>query len=577
MIPEKLHFVRAGQYTRPASLKLAFTALFFAVFAAPQAHAQAQFDSGGYNSSSTPQARAQESKLQKDRDKAQGITQPDEPEGNIPELQVFAAVSLAEVYSSNASGEANNFGGNSSGYDFYTEPGIHLGLLEQSRRLTASIHYSLTGQYHVRDHDLDQFINQLNADANAELLSQTLFLDTQAYAQPTALTRVGSLTASDDSPSNGNYRDTYGYSVRPTLMHQFGSFIETDLWAGQSGVYFVTPGGANNNPLPSFYNAPTNSNTTSIGARIASLDDFVRLKWSLNGSASNTYQANHNSQKVRSGTANASYSLTSSLSLIATGGYQIYHTSYLLNKDLDGPTILGGIQFVPSPNFYLYVQAGTQSNFPTYVGSLNWAVTPLTTITANANDQIETPQQQLLGNLQNPTGIPGANGPGGSPTSPTSPGAPPGSTANGGFPTDGLSIDNSVYRYRQFNADISRSTDRMHFDLAAFATLRERLNDVAGLSFIDKDEKNYGVRASVTRNLRRDLSGTIGLTASKANEFNGSDRLLEADIGLTYTANQTLSFYANTDILNRSSDQLIGFSNGDLTDVRVTVGVRKSF
>ncbi len=566
MIPEKLHLVRAGRSTRPVTLKLASAAAALAMFAAPQAHAQ--YDTGGYTSASTPEARAQQTKLQAARDKQRGIHDPNALTGPIPELQVFAAVSLAETYTSNSSGVSGG------GYDLYTEPGIHLSALEQSQHLTASFDYSLTGQYHIHNNDLNQFTHRLNAMANAELINDLLFLDAQAAARPQPLTRAGSLTANDGTPTDNNYRNTYSYAVRPTLIHQFGSAVETDLWVSQSGVFFVTPSSANTTPLPGFFRPPTNSNTSAVGARIAGLDDFVRLKWSLNGSASDTYQSQHNSQKVRSATANVSYSLTDSFSVLATGGYQIYHSSYLLNKDLDGPTILGGFQFTPSPNFYLYAQAGTQNNFPTYVGALSWKLTPLTSITANANDQVQTPQQQLMGDLQNPIGNPGSGG------SPGSSGGTPGSGDIGGLDGSGfgsgLSIDNSVYRFRRYTAAITHGTERTYYNLSVFATLRDKLNDIA-FNALDLHDKNYGIRASVNHKLRRDLSGLLAITASKAHEFNGTDRILQADADLNYKANDTLSFYLNNSILNRQSDSLVGFSNGNLTDVRVTVGVRKSF
>jgi len=565
MIPEMLHSVGAGRSTRPATLKLSLLAAALVLLAAPRA--EAQFDSGGYTSADTPEARAHQTKLEKDRAIREGILKKDALSAPIPELQVFAAVRLAETYTSNAAGST---GGNSS-YDLYTQPSIHLGALEQSQRLTASLNYTLMGQYHARDHDLDQLTHRLNAMANAELLEQTLFLDAQAYAAPQALTRAGTLTAADGTPTNNNYRNVYSYAVRPTLMHQFGSAVETDLWFSQSGVYFVTPSSANTTPLPGFFRPPTNSNSSAAGVRIAGLEDFVRLQWSLNASASNTQQSNHNSQKVRSATANLSYAVTSSIAVIGTGGYQIYHSSFLLNKDLDGPTLLGGLKFTPSPNFYFYVQAGTQSNFPTYIGQLSWKVTPLTTVTASANDRVSTPQQGLAGALQGlgSTGIP--SGPTDNP--PTS---QPGSATGGGLLSDGLSLDNSIYRYREFNADITRGSERTQYGLSVFATLRDRLNDIPGV-FLETHEKNYGVRATLTHKLRPDLTGGLSFSASKANEFNGKDTILEGDANLAYAASQTLSFFVNTSVLHRNSDNLVGFSNGNLTDVRVTVGVSKSF
>jgi hypothetical protein len=572
MIPEMLHPVGAGRSTRPATLKLALTAAAV-LFAATVTEAQAQFDSGGYTSADTPEARAHQSQEQTQRAQQQGLIPSATSLGPVPELQVFAAVSLAETYTSNASGTVG-----SSQDDFYTRPGIHLGFNEQTRHLTASANYSLTGQYYAREHDFNQLVHRLNAMANAELIEQTLFMDAQAFAQPASLTRAGALTANDGTPTNNNYRDTYGYAVRPTLMHQFGNAVETDLWFSQSGVFFVTPNSANTVPLPGFFRPPTNSNTSQVGARISSLDRFVRLKWSINGSASDTYQTAHNSQKVRSATANASYAVTNSIALIATGGYQTYHSSYLLNKDLDGPTLLGGLQFTPSPDFYLFVQAGTQSNFPTYIGRLLWKVTPRTTISANATDQVQTPQQQLLGNLQNPAGLPspGTGLPGDTSAPPPSTPATPGINTPSGFLGDGLSIDNSVYRYRQFNFDAHRTSERTSYGITAYATLRDRLNDLP-FNLLNTHEKTYGISADLRHSLRRDLIGGLRITASRANEFNGNDRILEGDASLNYIASETLSFNFLASVLNSQSNNLIGFANGDRTDVRITVGVTKSF
>lgn len=573
MIPETLHTVGAERSTRPATLKLALAAAALVVLVAPRA--EAQFDKGGYTSADTPEARAHQTKLQKERAVKQGTLDKDALTASIPELQVFAAVSLAETYTSNAAGST----GSNSGYDFYTQPSIHLGGLEQSEHLTASLNYTLTGQYHARDHDLDQFTHRLNAMANAELINQLLFIDAQAYAAPQALSRAGTLTAADGTPTNNNYRNTYSYSARPTLMHQFGSAVETDLWFSQSGVYFVTPSSANTTQLPGFFQPPRNSNTSAVGARIASLDDFVRLQWSLNATASDTYQSSHNSQKVRSAIANASYAITNSIAVIGTGGYQTYHSSFLLTKDLDGPTLLGGLKFTPNPNFYLFAQAGTQNNFPTYIGQLSWAITSLTSVSAKATDQVQTPQQNLTSGVQGLGGLLGSIGaPSSGDTSQPPPGTvpSPGSALGGDLLTDGLSLDNSVYRYRQFDASITRTGIRTRYDLSFFATLRDRLNNPTGF-LLNSHEKNYGIRASVSHHLQRDLTGRLAFTASKANEFNGNDTILEGDADLYYTASETLTFYLNNSVLHRDSNRLVGFSNGKLTDVRITVGVSKSF
>lgn len=560
MIHKKLHLVRAGRSTRPMTLKLVLAA---ALTMCGASQAYAQFDRGGYTSASTPLARAQQAEERQKRAAAEGIAGA-VPSGPIPELQVFAAVSLAETYTSNGSGTVGN-----GRDDFYTQGAIHLGALEQSRRLLASLDYSLTGQYYARNHDLDQLIHQLKAMANAELLEQTLFLDVQASARPQALTRAGALTAIDGTPTNNNYRNTYSYAARPTLMHQFGNIAEADLWFSQSGIFFVRPSSANTAPLPGFFRQPNNSNTSALGIRIASLSDFTRLKWSVNASASDTYQTGHQSQKARSALANLAYRITSDFAVIGTGGYQTYHSSFLLTKDLDGPTLLGGFQFTPSPNFNFFVEAGTQNNFPTYIGSLTWNLTPLTAITAEATDRIETPQQSILGDLQNSSGMLGE----GTPITPID--GTPG--VGGEIAGAGLSIDNSIYRNRRLEARITHTLIRTAVSLGIYATIRDRLDAIPSAPFLNRRNEYYGVRLLASHNLRRDLKGHMGFSASRANEFNGHDRILEGSVGLSYSASPTLSLYTDTSVLNRESTGLVGFSNGTLTDVRVTVGVRKSF
>src|SRR6185437_414153 len=109
-----LHPVGAGRSTRPPTLKLTLAvaaAASFMLVAAPRA--EAQFDSGGYTSADTPESRAHQSKLEKDRAVREGILKKDALSAPIPELQVFAAVRLAETYTSNAAGSAGR-----SSYDF---------------------------------------------------------------------------------------------------------------------------------------------------------------------------------------------------------------------------------------------------------------------------------------------------------------------------------------------------------------------------------------------------------------------------------------------------------------------------
>ncbi len=553
----KLHLCKAVRLNRAAALKLAVaSSVLLTLTAIP---AQAQYDKrGSYTSQDTPQARQQKS-----AEEAKRLPAGKGPSAPLPELQIFAAVDLAEIYTSNAGGTVA--GSNKS--DFYTRPRLNLAVRQQSARLSAMLDYSLSGEWYARNHRLDQLTHDLNASANAELLSEILFLDAQAFAKPTALSRAGSLVAGGTSPSRNNYRDTYGYAVRPTLIHQFGSFAEVNLWASQSGVFYVTPSTANTVPLPGFFIPPSNSQSTAIGIRIGSLSDFTRLQWSVSATANDTYQSNHNAHKQRMALVNLSYGITHDIRAIFTGGYQTYHSTYSVNKDLDGPTLLGGLQFTPTPNFMLYVMGGTQNNFPTYMGALQWHLSPMTSFALDVQDKVETPQERLMGNLRNGGGFtPGEN-----PVS--NPGTPIGSP----LPSDGLSMDNSISRYRRLTATFLHTTERMRYSLSVYGTLQDRLND-ALFPGLNTRSDSIGIRAGVSRNITQQIIGTASVGASRSNEFNGHHTLLEGHIGARYSASPTLSFYADTAILHRDSKNLIGgFENGNLIDTRVTIGVTKAF
>ncbi len=279
-----------------------------------------------------------------------------------------------------------------------------------------------------------------------------------------------------------------------------------------------------------------------------------------------------------------SYNFTNELAAIFTGGYQTYHSSFSLAKNLDGPTLLGGIQVITGPNFHFFAQAGTQNNFPTYIGSLAWLLDPLTSICANSTDEVKTPQERLLGNTQATadqaqTGLlstsqnsecvdPGAT------SAPPTAGASAGSDAT---PDESLGLENSLLRYRSYEALFRRASERMHYTLKIYDTIQDRLNIMPQLN-ISTRSTLYGVQASVERDLRHDLMGTISFDASKAQEFGGNDRILRGMLDLRYSATQTLSFYFETSVLNRQSEGLVaGLQNGGLIDTRVTVGVNKAF
>lgn len=576
MILERLRFGRGAHRVRPAALRLA-AATAVLVMAAPSAFAQITPMSTRDNTHRQERAqRAQDQtdRAQKKAAESQGISLPGGSE--IPALQVSAAVDLAEVYTSNASGTTGG-GGRS---DFFTRPGLNLGLRADTARWAVDADYYLTGEWHMRNHRLDRINNHLNMLAQGEVLPETLFLDARAFATPAVLSRAGSLTADQGSYSSTNTRDTYGFTFRPDLRHTFGGFAQGDLWVAQSGMYFVKPSGSVPTPIPSFFQPAQNTNSTTLTAQLASGTDFTRFTWVGTASATNTFQETA-WQKQRSAVANFQYALSRSFALVGTGGYSTYKSSLPLIKDLDGPIGLGGFRYTVDQTFLLMIQGGTQNNFPTYIGSLQWQIGPSMAFLASATDSVSTPQERVLGNLGNMGSTIGGDFYNGSTDFPFGGLGSPAPYGLGGqgvtpLPGDMLSFDNQVSRYRSFQASLSFQVERTSFRLTGYNSIQNRLTQpIPGIS---PRTTVYGARFDASRQMSREMTALASLEGSRAEEFGGNDRILRASVGLRYRLSMTSSIYTDGTILNRESEGLLGgFQNGSLTDVRVTVGIRKSF
>jgi uncharacterized protein (PEP-CTERM system associated) len=491
-----------------------------------------------------------------------------------PALLLNGAVDLAEGYDTNA---GSSLQGTSTGQpDTFTrgigELGIHYG----SRRLMLDAHYSLTGYYYNHFHSVDELQNRLNLTAKAVLVPDHLFLNFNAFAAPTTLSRVGPLSANQVSPSNINNRNTYGYIAQPMFQMRLGEYAISQTSLSEDQVNFTQPLPSNTSPTLPFVPAG-NTTSTSAVEQISSGPYFGRFKWDLTASYTDMQQTTQ-STKDSQGTVDAAYAVDRVIAVLATAGYDQFKASVPLTQSLSGPIAIGGFRYSFGPTFSLVAGAGVKNNFPTYLGSLHWDATAMFKIDGSLTDSIGTAQGNILNNL---SGLAlSAEGVFSYPQSnywqTLGQALFPQFGTVSPIPTLGLALDNSIDHDRTAQLAFVRQDpdQRTQYRLSFFSDTRNQLNVTT--QTIPSTSSLYGASLGATHKLRRDLTGYAGVTYSVANEFGGQDRIITANAGLTYSMAKDLDCYVTGQYLQReSSGQIAGIV--PLTDAVAVIGIRRMF
>jgi len=484
----------------------------------------------------------------------------------LPPFLFNGALDFSEGYTTNAGGVST------SKDDSFTRGILSLGLHYSSALLRADANYSLTGYYYNHFHNLDQWTQRLNLASTSELVPDHLFLNFNAFAAPTALSRVGRLNPNEDFVDINN-RQSYGYVATPVYRMRFGDYAVSETSLSVSQLFFTSP--SNSSPATSLPIAPADDTTsTTITERISSGPHFGRFRWDAAVSYASVDQT---SQSIRQGEigVNIAYALNRTVALLATTGYDQFDSSVPLTQPVSGPIALGGIQ-LSGPTLSLVTLAGARYGFPTFTGSAKWQPTPTFTVIGSLTDAVSTPESSALGDLSTL----GVSAQGAFADSQSGYWETRGQALFPQFATvspistGGLALDNSINRERRAQLAFVHQDERNQYGLSFFGTMRDRLNvttdPTPGKSWL------YGARVNASRKLRRDLVGYAAISYSYANEFGGRDRIVEADAGLTYMLNKDVDCYLTAQYLHRSSkDQVV--ADVPLSEFAASIGVRRKF
>jgi hypothetical protein len=482
----------------------------------------------------------------------------------VPPVELRAFVDLAQGYSTNA--QAGGSGGGEG--DTFTRGRVGVNFHYDKPRLFADLGYILTGSYWAKFHKLNHLSNRLNLASRLIAIPDMLFISANAFASPADLTRPGARSASGEPISRYNTRDTYGYMVRPEFILHFKDYLTNTLSGSQGGVFFVTPSTSTTSPPPPIVPAQ-NSLSTSVSDQLASGSYFERLRFELLGSYSQ-FSETVRTQRETQGLLSLYYSVTRYLTIFGSGGYSDFRSTQHLAKDLSGPTGIGGITLSDTPDFVLTLEAGTQNNFPTYLGMLHWSISPLTHLIINATNGINTPQGEILARLSQT----GSYGDGnfndmgtGLGTVPTNGYAP--------FPPGGLALDNSLNRVQSIEGNLVHTDEINTFTVGAFANARDRLDVPPGQPITRTSV--YGFRGAASRKLGTDTTATLSATYSLGNEFGGHDRVFYGDAHINHRLSETLDLYLTNHYTRRDSKNQTGFTSTAVSEDQVILGIRANF
>lgn len=503
-------------------------------------------------------------------DNSTNAESPDNEAASAQEPRRFSlrgGLGLSEYYDSDPTGVPNGSA------DFVTRSQADLSLHDQTPRFQGDLAYSLSGYFHPNDRQLDAVENYLNAIGHAELYPEHVYLNARAFAQPTFISRLGSLDAGGSSTAND--RNVYGYATSADFAWRFDDFARSEIVVGQTGEFFSNLSSTTiGNVLP--FAGPSSANSTTVTARLSGGSYFERLEWVAIATGSDSSQTGFD-QKQRSAEADLQYHLDHNFGIIADIGYRDYRSTPSLTRGLSGITAMGGFSFQPNDTFSAVFKAGTQYQFTSFTGNLRYQFTANSQFYLTLDDVVTTPQDRLqtglngLDSFQEGFYLPNML----LPNQATLPGLP----ANSGAPVnvaplDGLALDNIISRYRTAGIGLIHYMERTSINLTGYGTVRDYLLPLPGFS---SRQTVYGIDLAATRELNRSLTATAALDYSVAHEFGGVDKLGTISVSMGYAITAEWSADFRLSYVDRQARNSLPAGLGSLSDVQAGVGLHYTF
>jgi uncharacterized protein (PEP-CTERM system associated) len=463
------------------------------------------------------------------------------------EWDITPSVSVSESFTDNAQlappGQAQ--------WDFVTNLTPAISVHGEGGRVTLDLDASINGILYARDGSLDDVLLNLIESNRTELISDMLFLDTRALVSQYAVRPGDTVSGSQSSSQQGATVGTL--LVSPYLRNHFGDF-------GDSEVRYTL------GQVLSGSSDIANSTTNELSAQLVSGARFNRLRWTLTGDAAYTLQggANDNNNGGNGTTGNtlhllaradAEYVLTREWSLLAGIGYEKIQNP-TLDTEPDGPIGDIGFHWRPGPRLSLVLQFNHRFDDNFLSGSLSYQIGSATLLTANYSEGIQTTQGLLAEDVGFLTTDPSGN-------------FIDARTAQlFSLSTDGLGFQNSAFRQRLFEVDLSSVFGLNHVNAHGYYITQTGGQDV--------DEKGFGGSLGWTRDLSENDQASATVRYQHVNSHGGdnqTDDTVGVGVSVSHKFSETLQGVVLYTFTNRFSPN----QSDRYRENVVTVGLVKTF
>jgi len=390
--------------------------------------------------------------------------------------------------------------------DFVTRitPGISVS--GEGARASLNLTYSPSYLIFLDANENDDFRQFLDANGNAELSEDLLFLDLGASINQQFLDRGGAITSNQDNV-NDNRRTIQNYTISPYIRRELGTFATATLRYRASYTDTARPGTdvELNDILSDTYRHNASALLTS-GQR------FARFTWNT--------EASYEKLDRRAGRADSetvtlrmfgTYVVNRMVSLVGSLGYESIDDGTLRRRP-DGVIWDAGVTLTPGPRTTLTVRGGRRYGDDNWSSDFTYEISERTRITAGYTEEITNSQSVLLNELIN---------------------NPDGQVVDPG----GFSLIGSGFKRKRVFAGLNGERGRSRFSVNGF--WEKRVPDSG-----TRTEENYGGSASFNHSFSRYLSGNVQGSYQNT-QFSDAlareDDLYTGSVGLNYQLSQSIS------------------------------------
>lgn len=328
------------------------------------------------------------------------------PAGNAraAEWMFSPYIGLGETYTDNAFGTSSD-----RKDDFITNLSAGFTIEGVGRRLQLTASYDLGYDMYAEYSDLNGFTHNLLGSANAELLEEHLFLDTEIAITQERFSSDGDTSFSDRTTSGDSTR-VLNTRISPYYQHDFGGYATGIARYTHSMVTFTDT----NSDIAS--TEPSDTQTNRIDLSLLSGRAFSRTKWAAEAFALDNQVNDGDDFKRATFKGSGQMPINRYVALLASAGWDEFDGENIDNDQISGAFYSGGVRLTPGPRTDLSVQVGHRFGGGIVDADLTYLISSEASLTAGYNVDVagsggdafaNTAVLDTNGRLSNPNYFPG--------------------------------------------------------------------------------------------------------------------------------------------------------------------------